>query len=120
MKRTITLVASTPFLLGACSVVLTHGPPAGHEKMMTPFSCTEDWGAPALDIALGVLGLVYVLAVGGDSDSPGAATPGAIFAGIFGGSAGLGINNVRRCQAALRALTVRQTEAAAARRVLQD
>lgn len=93
---------------------MTQGPPAGHEKMMTPFLCTEDWAAPALDIALGVLGLVYVLEVGGDTDSPGGATSGAIFAGIFGASAGLAIKNVSRCQAALRALTERQAEAAAA------
>ena len=59
MKRTVTLLASIPFLLAACGLA-THGPPRGHENMMTPFSCTASLTGPAGDIAAGLATLLLV------------------------------------------------------------
>jgi hypothetical protein len=118
MKRTITVLASTPFLLGACGLLFTKGPPAGHEKMMTPFSCTESWTGPGLDILLGTLNIAFAMARANDTDDPFSSTDqtyqSVIGTVIFGGSAAIGIDRVSRCTAARRALTLRQAEAAAA------
>jgi hypothetical protein len=122
MKRTISVVASTPFLLSACGLLFTKGPPAGHEKMMTPFSCTESRTGPGLDIAAG-LATIFVVAVGNSIDdsydptnahqvSSGLIGTGIV--GVFAVSAGIGIDRISKCSAARRALTLRQAEAAAA------
>lgn len=117
MNRTITVVASTPFLLGACALAMTQGPPAGHEKMMTPFACTESLTGPGLDIAAG-LAIIFLIA-GSNSDdgnlhSASSALIGTGIVGVFAASAGIGIDRISKCGAAMRALSRRQSEAAAA------
>jgi hypothetical protein len=96
---------------------MTKGPPAGHEKMMTPFSCTESWTGPGLDIALGLFNIFLVMESQSFSEvyDPTSQTYQAVIGTvIFGSSAAIGIDRVSRCKAALRALTERRAEAAAA------
>jgi hypothetical protein len=119
MNRTITVAASTPFLLGACALGMTQGPPAGHENMMTPFACTESMTGPGLDIAAG-LAIIFLIA-GSNSDdgnlhSASSALIGTGIVGLFAASAGIGIDRIHKCGAARRALSRRQAEAAARRR----
>jgi hypothetical protein len=121
MKRTITLLASVPFLLGACGFAMTDGPPAGHEKLMTPFACTESLTGPGLDIAAGLATIYLVLGLQSTDDSyernAHQVTSGLIATGIvaiFAASAGIAIDRISKCGAAKRALSLRQAEAAAA------
>jgi Big-like domain-containing protein len=122
MKWTITLVASTPFLLGACGVAMTQGPPAGHESMMTPFACTESRTGPGLDIAAALATIYLVVGLNSIDDSydptnahqVSSALIGTGIVGVFAVSAGIGIDRISKCSAARRALTLRQAEAAAA------
>jgi hypothetical protein len=119
MNRTITVVASIPFLLGACALGMTQGPPAGHENMMRPFACTESMTGPGLDIAAG-LAIIFLIA-GSNSDdgnlhSASSALIGTGIVGLFAASAGIGIDRIHKCGAARRALSRRQAEAAARRR----
>jgi hypothetical protein len=118
MKRTITVVASTPFLLGACGLAMTQGPPAGHENMMTPFACTESMTGPGLDIAAGLATIFLVVGINSDDDSGEPQVSSGLIAtgivGVFAASAGIGIDRISKCGAARRALSRRQAEAAAA------
>jgi Big-like domain-containing protein len=122
MKRTITLLASTPFLLGACGLAMTQGPPRGHEHMMTPFACTESWTGPGLDIAAGLATIFLVAGLNSMDDSydptnahqVSSGLIGTGIVGVFAVSAGIGIDRISKCSAARRALTLRQAEAAAA------
>ena len=84
--------------------------------MMTPFSCTESWTGPGLDILLGVLNIAFVMQSDPDAgiSSTQQTYQSVIGTVIFGGSAAIGIDRVSKCFAARRALTLRQTEAAAA------
>ncbi len=117
MKRTITFLASTPFLLAACGLA-TKGPPAGHEKMMTGFSCTESMAAPILDLLGGLAGIWVV----GEAEKLDEGYPKSdagtywsiAFGGIYGVSAVVGFDRVTRCREAKRDLRARQAEAAAA------
>jgi hypothetical protein len=121
MKRTIVFLTSTLLLLGACGLAVTRGPPAGHEKMMTAFSCTESWTGPALDILAG-LTTIFLVALANGLDDSGDHTVhaenrrvvGGAMVGVFAVSAGIGIDRIGKCSAARRALTLRQAEAAAA------
>jgi hypothetical protein len=121
MKRTITVVASTPFLLGACGLAMTQGPPAGHEKMMTPFACTESMTGPGFDIAAGLATIFVVLGLQSIDDSfernahqDSTSLIGTGIVGVFAASASIGIDRISKCSAARRALSLRQAEAAAA------
>ena len=121
MKRTIAVLASAPFLLGACGFAMTDGPPAGHEKLMTPFSCTESMTGPGLDIAAALATIYLVLGLQSTDDSfernAHQVTSGLIatgIVGIFAASAGIAIDRISKCGAAKRGLSLRQAEAAAA------
>ena len=120
MKRTITLLATAPFVLGACGLA-THGPPKGHENMMTPFSCTESLTGPAGDIAAGLatLFLVSQLTSMDDSYRQQASENARVLVGptivvAFAVSAIVGFDRVTRCREARQDLRIRQEEAAAA------
>ena len=122
MKRTIMVLASTPFLLGACGLAMTHGPPRGHENMMTPFKCTESRTGPGLDIAAALATIYLVVGLNSIDDSydptnahqVSSGLIGTGIVGVFAVSAGFGIDRIGKCSAARRALTLRQAEAAAA------
>ena len=116
MKRTIVLLALAPFLFGACSLLFTHGPPEGHEKMVY-FTCSESNTGPVLDIVWGALNITGALVIAGhrdeyDNPDQGVAT-GVIWAIVSGISAGVGFDRVKKCQAAKRQLAERQASAPA-------
>jgi hypothetical protein len=116
MKRTIILLALAPFLFGACSLLFTHGPPVGHEKMVY-FSCSESNTGPVLDIVWGALNVAGALVIAGhrdEYDHPDQSVATGVVWGIISGiSAGVGFDRVKKCQAAKRQLAERQASAPA-------
>ena len=116
MKRSIVLLALAPFVFGACSMLFTHGPPEGHEKMVY-FTCSESNTGPVLDIVWGALNITGALVIAGhrdeyDNPDQGVAT-GVVWGIISGISAGIGFDRVKKCQAAKRQLAERQASAPA-------
>lgn len=111
---TILLLALAPFLFGACGLLFTHGPPAGHETMVH-FTCSESTTGPVLDIVWGSLNLVAALVIAGNPDqykNPGQATAsGVVWAVISGISAAVGFDRVKKCVTAKRQLAERQAHA---------
>ena len=118
MKRTIVFLTSTPLLLGACGLLFTQGPPSEHEKMLTPFKCTESMMGPTLDVVLGVVGIWFLREVEMDTDASLSSTTQTYWSvalgGVTGASAIVGFDRVTKCREARRDLTLRQAEAAAA------
>jgi uncharacterized protein YjdB len=113
---------------GGCGVVLTHGPPDGHEQM-DYFACTESNVGPALD-AVTVLGyLILAGAYGSQSSGSGGGMTAdgimsdlttdsnivaALVAGAaYGLSAGVGFSKTAKCRAAIRDLKARHAQRAA-------
>jgi len=116
MKRAIVLLALAPCVFGACSMLFTHGPPQGHEKMVY-FTCSESSTGPILDIVWGGLNVAGALVIAGhrdeyDNPDRGVAT-GVIWGIISGISAGVGFDRVKKCRAAKRQLAERQARAPA-------
>jgi len=90
-------------LSASCGFILSHGPPAGHERMEY-FSCTESNSGPIMDIIWGGLNLALYLAFASDP-TPDVSRGGAIAVGlawgVFSGSAaGVGFNKSKKCRVA--------------------
>ena len=116
MNRALVLLASTPFLLGACGLLFTKGPPAGHEQM-TSFEWTQSNTGPVVDIVFGAVNLIASIAVANDPNSEyytssgQAIASGVVWGVIMGASAGVGFDRVKKCVAAKRQLAERQAHA---------
>jgi len=110
----VTLVI--PFLGGACSVLFTHGPPAGNASM-AEFRCTTNPTAPIVDVALATLNMgatISSAAKDGDYDlheSDQTIASGFVWTTILGVSAAIGFEKVGKCAAAKRSLAQRQAQA---------
>jgi hypothetical protein len=108
------LLALVPLVLGGCGLLLTKGPPVGHESL-PHFSCTETTTGPLLDVAWGALNLVGagVIAANREQylDPDPAIVSGFVWAVISGISAGVGFERVRKCVAATRQLAERLARA---------
>ncbi len=111
---TILLLGVTPFALGACGLLFTHGPPAEHEQL-DAFSCTESNTGPILDIVWGALNLASAATVAGHEDqyaNPSQAEASGVVWGLISGfSAGVGFDKTSRCIAAKRKLAERRARA---------
>ena len=100
-----------------CSLVLVHGPPAGHESLAA-FSCTRNNVAPIVDAVFAGTGLFVgaTLMRAGSSEwtvpyavvGAGMALEGLVWAG----SAAYGLHKTSRCREALRRLSERRAGAA--------
>lgn len=116
------LLALAPCVLGGCGLLMTKGPPVGHENL-PHFSCTETTTGPLLDIAWGALNLVGVAVIAGNREqyaSPDASiVSGVVWAILSGVSAGVGFDRVHKCVVATRQLAERQARAPAAAGVLR-
>ncbi len=110
---TILLLSVTPFALGACGLLFTHGPPAEHEQLDS-FSCTESNTAPILDIVWGALNLASAATVAGNESeyqNPSQAEASGVVWGLISGfSAGVGFDKTSRCTAAKRKLAERRAK----------
>jgi len=97
-----------------CGLVLTHGPPMGHEQMYH-FDCTENRTGPIIDFALAGLSLASAVdfATAGDSDplsdnlSAGFAIGYAVQAALYTASGFIGLKKTSRCREARRLLADR-------------
>ncbi len=113
---TILLLGVTPFALGACGLLFTHGPPPEHEHL-DYFTCTESNTGPILDVVWGALNLVGAAAIAGNPDqydNPDQAEASGVIWGLVSGvSAGVGFDKTSKCIAAKRKLAERRAKAPA-------
>lgn len=116
--RHVFAIGLLPLLLSGCGLLISQGPPTGHE-LMPAFSCTESNTAPTLDLVWGGLNLLgAALASSSDEtyyDSPGAAVAvGLSWAVVSSISAAAGFRKSRECRQALQQLAQRSGAAASA------
>jgi hypothetical protein len=109
----VPLLGVLPAITGGCGLLLTHGPPEGHEQL-DYFACTESSFGPALDaIWAGFTVLGVLIAASEDDESFGSPDAGALAAFylpqavVWGVSAGVGFNKTAKCRAAKRKLAER-------------
>jgi hypothetical protein len=97
-----------------CGLVLTHGPPVGHEQM-NYFNCTESRTGPILDLALAGFSLVGAVSAATDSQSDpylgdvstGFAVIGALEFALYATSSIIGMKKTSRCREARQLLADR-------------
>lgn len=112
----VTLVPFIPLLCGACGVLFTHGPPPDHGNLTT-FGCTRSAAAPMLDVAFATLSMGMAVKDAANQDlhdtheTNQALVGGVLEAAIWGVSAAIGFDRVRKCAAAMRQLGERQAQA---------
>lgn len=111
---------ATCLSVGACGLLLTNGPPAGHESM-DYFSCTESNLGPGMDAAWAGLNVVGALLSLTDDDAGGsggveggAALVGLSWGALSGISAGVGFRRTSQCREAKAALAERVSPAGGA------
>lgn len=108
----IALWAGLTLSLSGCSFLLVRGPPPDH-LALDDFECTEQRGAPSIDVLIAGLGVVVAVGAaataGDDSDFALAfgVGPGLAVAGLAGWSAHTGFKRVNRCREALQELRER-------------
>ena len=100
-----------PVTTGGCGLILTHGPPQGHEQM-TQFTCTDGNTGPIIDVVVGGLNLVGSIALATDQsytqEEANQLIAGGVTWGILlGVSAGVGFNKTKKCRAAKQQLAER-------------
>ena len=106
----VVAVGLVPLFAAGCGLVISHGPPTGHEQMPA-FSCTESTTGPALDLVWA--GLNVFGAAAASSDPSSYENPDQIVAvGLAWGvvssvSAAVGFRKARDCRAALQQLARR-------------
>ncbi len=112
------LLGALPMAAGGCGLLLTHGPPEGHERL-DHFTCTESNVGPILDLAYWGGGGLLTLFLGTAESSGGMediAAPSAALSAAAGlssivvsvASASAGFKKTRQCRAALQQLAERR------------
>lgn len=94
-----------------CGLVLTHGPPVGHEQMYQ-FDCTESRTGPILDLAAAGLTISSAVSLAGDDSSSDDLVAGlliayAVEAALYTTSGFIGLKKVSRCREARALLAER-------------
>ena len=102
-----------------CGLVVSQGPPTGHE-LMPAFSCTESNVGPTLDIIWGAANVLVAIAAASEPDPtyydhPGLAVATGLGWGVVSSvSAAVGFRKTRECRRALQQLAQRNSAAAPA------
>jgi hypothetical protein len=103
-------VGLMPLLLSGCGLIISHGPPIGHEQMPA-FSCTESTTGPALDLVwagLNVFGAAAASSDPGSYDNPDEIVAVGLAWGVVSSvSAAVGFRKAKECRAALLLLAQR-------------
>ena len=95
-----------------CGLVLTHGPPVGHEQM-NYFNCTESRTGPILDLAIAGFSLVGAVSLAAEDShsfpdySAGFAVAYGVQAALYGISGYVGLKKTSRCREARQLLADR-------------
>ena len=115
MKVKLILLGLLSLPLAGCGFVLSQGPPAGHEQMLS-FSCTESNAGPTLDIvwaSLNVLGAVAAASDPNAYDNSGEIVAVGLGWGVFSSfAAASGFNKSKQCRHALQQLAERNARLA--------
>jgi len=110
MKPNLILLGLSSLLFTGCGLLLTNGPPTGHEQMDS-FTCTEHDAGPILDaFGAGITVLAAASAVvepDWHDNSGRIVTVGLAWGVVSGFSAANGFKKAKRCRAAYRQLAIR-------------
>jgi hypothetical protein len=109
----IAAILATTLLMSTtgCGLLLTHGPPAEHEQMVS-FSCTEGDTGPILDAIWASVSLALAVMAAGTPDDyaydQGATVAAALgWAAVMGASAVVGFDKTSKCRKAKQAMSKR-------------
>jgi hypothetical protein len=109
----VILLLLAPLVCGACGLLLTHGPPAGHGNLAN-FRYTRSVVGPVVDVVLATLSIGFALKdAANEPDYYGNETNkillvGAARATIWSVSSAIGFDKVRKCVVATRQLAERR------------
>lgn len=110
MKPRLIVLALSSLLLTGCGVLLTNGPPTGHEQMDS-FSCTQQDAGPILDALTGGAAVLVAASAASQPDwhdnSSRIISVGLAWGVVSGLSAANGFHKAKRCRAAYRQLAIR-------------
>jgi len=113
--RAAALPIGLALTLGGCSIAFTHGPPPGHEKL-PEFNCTTSNVGPVLDLVVGTVVLINVVAAVTEQNdyetlNAPAVAGGFVGAAVFGSLAVVGFDKTAKCRSAKQQLAARKAEA---------
>lgn len=109
------LLCFVPLMCGACGLLLTHGPPAGHEAL-PDFHCTTSVAGPLLDAVVATVGLGFTIKSVTNNDYNSGGTNEILVLGVVRASAwvisaAIGFDKVSKCARAKRQLAARRAAA---------